>query len=488
MTRRGLAPALFFLACLALLGASVLHPVFAPHGRSSQVLLFVAMFAALGGLICAGLRPPTAAEPRSRWDLGLLVLLFAFHGSLVLQLVLGIDIGNRTPLLQRTASAAFVFAGLLIFPYYLHLRERAEGVSPGWLGRWTARWMGPGALGFLVGAAVLVKLVGILGEPRPSIDIFDFLQDGAKMVLRGQNPYVVPNHEAVARGLAFGYPTATYPYTPAVWLVTSPFVRWLGDARYAYVFTDLLAALLLFAVGRGAGVSARVRRYTELGALLVLFHPASFAKAWTDELLVPIAIAPLYLALRTRPGGRGSGLALCIGFGLSLKQYLLTLAPLFAVWLRTPRRLLLATAAGLSVAIPFLLWDAGALWRSVFGYHLNTPFRDDTLSIAAFTHHVFGWQPPTWVGFAFLLVFLGGGLYAVLRRGFVALAAWSSLALLWLFAGSSHAFANYYHCVLAYLLVAGLALAIENEAPRAFENAAFRVARPPLPGPEGPQS
>ena len=480
MTRRAFAPGLFFLASGLLLAASTLHPMSAPNdSRGSHLLLIGSMLVALGALICAGARAPTQPQGEARWDGGLLSLLLGFYALLVLQLVLGVDIGNRTPLLQRVAGVAFAFGGLFGLTYLKHLRVSAG--APAKLGA------GPGptllGLGFVLGAVVIVKIMGIVGEARPAIDVFDLLQGAAEMVPNGQNPYAVHNAGAAARISGFGHPTPTYPYMPAVWLVTFPFARWLGDARYAYVLTDILAAVLLLAIGRREGVSARLRRYAELSALLVMFHPGSFAKTWIEPLLVPMAFAPVYFALRMRRGARGTGLALLVGFGLSLKQYMLLLAPLFAVWLRGPYRLALGVAAGVSVAIPFILWDARAFWWSVFEFHFTTPFRADTLSIGGFTYQMMGVVPPSWLGLAFIATFVVIGLYFVRIRGFVAVVVWSPVALLWLFAGSGHSHANYYHCVIAYLLAAGLTLAIEQEAPGAFENACFRAVAAPKASP-----
>lgn len=130
-------------------------------------------------------------------------------------------------------------------------------------------------LGFVLGAVVSVKIMGIVGEARPASDVSELPQGAAEMVPNGQNPYAVHNAGAAARISGFGHPTPTYPYMPAVWLVTFPFAGWLGDARYAYVLTDILAAVLLLVIGRREGVSARLRRYAELSALLVMFASAA---------------------------------------------------------------------------------------------------------------------------------------------------------------------------------------------------------------------
>lgn len=445
------ASALLFLTYGLLVIATNEYHVHVPGARIAEVLLFAAMVAGAAALIPAKTRAPARAPAdHAPVDVVLVVLLGAFYGSLWLPLVHGVDIGDRSPVLQRIAAIGFGAAALGALPFALAIRQQRT-LDTG------------GIVNLLVGVACALKIFGIAGERIPQIDIWDHIQGATRMLAAGINPYMTPNVEAIAVGADSHYPAITFPYPPLVLLLTTAANRWLGDPRYLFVLSDLAAAVLLLRIASRPELSTRTTRYCQLAALLIVFHPNSFAKMWTDLLVFPFLFSITYLTMRSR--GPGIAVAVVVGLALTTKPYLLLLAPLFAAWLRRPLLIGVALVTGVSTAIPFLYWDAAALWRSTIGFHLGTPFRPDSMSLASFTYHAFKTLPPRWLDFAVFAPLLAAGVSAVRKQGVAAVPGWSAVSLLWLFAVGQHTFHNYYHGVGGFLLWGGITFAIENDHP-----------------------
>jgi hypothetical protein len=433
--------------------AVVFHRVQAPRTRVSEILLFLAMAAMGASLFLLGRTGPSRPEPAPRWDFPLLLLLAVLEAGLVVQLQLGIDIGDRGPLVRRFAAVGLWTAAVFSVPYLLWALPES-----GFRSRFTPKsWRG--VCLFLLGMGCALKIMGILAEAKPGIDVWDVLQAGANNLAEGKNPYSTAIPEAVASGKAFGPPAEGYVYPPAMLLLSFPFVKLGGDVRYLYVFTDTAAALLLLAIG-GFFARERLRRYGEIAALLVMFHPNSFAKAWTDPVALPFLFLFALLMLR-RPGGKGS--AIVAGVLLSLKQYLVLLAPLVAVSLRRLRPIAIAGLVILAIALPFILWDPAAIWRVAGSGHLQYSFRADTMGFSSFLHHTAGVRLPSWFGFAGAAALLVLAMFFARRRGLLGMAAWGSVIYLFQFAGSYQVFPNYYHFVMGLILLSGLLALAENE-------------------------
>jgi hypothetical protein len=86
---------------------------------------------------------------------------------------------------------------------------------------------------------------------------------------------------------------------------------------------------------------------------------------------------------------------------LGAKQYgALAALPLWSSR-RLPWRVAAAAIAlALATCLPFLLWDAPALWAGVVRHHLDVPLRVNSLSVPASLAAHGGWQLPGGVGFA----------------------------------------------------------------------------------------
>jgi hypothetical protein len=451
--RREIPPLLLLLAYGLLQVAVIYHPVRAPHARAAEILLFLAMAVSVAAVALFGRRPPSRPVPEPRWDLPLLVLLLVLDVGLVAQIHYGVDIGDRAPPVQRFAAVAMVATLVLTVPTLLH-------VFPPW--PWTLRagrrLSTRGLFWFLVGAGCAVKVLGILLEPRPGIDVWYVLQNGAQNLANGQNPFGTQVPEIARMAAAFGNPPVFYVYPPSTLLLSFPFVMWLGDVRYLYVVADLAAVVLLLCLAREGSRGPRLQRYAEIAGLLLVFHPRSFAKAWTDPVAIPLFLLFVLLARRQR----SAWAAAAAGFFLSMKQYLVYLLPLLVAQLRRGRSLLLLGVTAVATSVPFLIWSADDLYRSAVAFHFQTPFREDGLTVASFLHHTAQVRMPGWLGTVVGGAVMLAGAWLSRDRGLPALAAWGGLGYLFLFGLSAYAFPNYYHLVMGLFLVGGILVLEEN--------------------------
>ncbi len=454
VTRRLVPLAATVVGLGAVVLAIVLHRAYGITSHGRYVMVGLAILAAGVACLAAGRRPPRERLLLT-WDPALAAVLLLVAVSLLAQRLVYVDIGDRTAPIQAAARLVLTVAlvGLVPFTFW---------VAPS--GRW-ARWRREtaGWTMLLVGLAVALKLCGIATYPRPGIDVWHVLQGGAQALARGENPYATFLADAFAAGRGFGNPPSAYVYPPSLLLVTWPVVTLLGDVRFLHVAADLVAALLLLRLAGQLGASARLRRVAELLALFWVFHPVSWAKEWTDQLVAPFLLLAVSLALAA-PRSRAHALA--AGLALSLKQYLVLLGPwlLAALWGPRPggwRRPALLVGAALATSAPFLLWDARALVDAVVGYHLTMHFRADGITAAAWLHQAGHAGLPGWIGGALAGALALAGLPWVRARGLVAHALGGTLLYLLLFFFSWHAFPNYLHFVGLLGVIGVLLLAAE---------------------------
>jgi hypothetical protein len=442
-----LIPVLIVAAYGFLLLGSICHPVYAPSSRISDVSAFLAMVLVLAAVSILGRTPPENAPSPARWDIPLLLMLVSLYGSFALQIYFGIDIGNRSAEVQNLGTIAMCIAGICLLPYFALIPSESPFFAR------IGRLAGPLAVFFVLGLGVLLKVDGVMNERRAMIDVWEVMQSGGKELAHGLNPYATRIPSAEAAGRYFGNPPSTYVYPPSVLLLTLPAVRWAGDVRYMYIIADLAAAILLILIGRRLRGGSRMSRYAEIAAVLVMFHPLSFAKAWNDLIIVPFLCGYVLASLKNPYGWIQAVLA---GFTVSIKQYLAFLVPLLAVRLEKRRLLLVSFAAAVATAVPFLVWNPVALFKSVVVFHFNTPFRDDGMTLGAFLHHVFGIGIPASAGAVAALLLAAAACLFTPRRGLAGTMVWTAAIYLALFFGSSYAFPNYYQFVMGVLLIGAL--------------------------------
>ena len=292
-------------------------------------------------------------------------------------------------------------------------------------------------------------------SPTPSIDVFLFQMEAARNLVSGQNPYETVYEIYTGLNLYPGGIPDSYPYPPLSFPIgLAGYV--LGDVRWALIACHIGAALTLYATARQRRLPA-TEAISLAGLFFYLPHaPLVSEQAWMDP-SVALSLGMMSLLLARR---RPQAALWAAGVALALKQTMVILLPvLWGLWRRLDRALLTAVFAisALSYGV-FLLWDAGALWKDVVLFHMETPFRKDALTLSAFLVHFLGVSPlPSWLS---LVGLVGGSIAALfalrpaeggvspcdsdrLWRFFVGLA----FALLLTLVLSKHAFMNYYYMV-----------------------------------------
>jgi hypothetical protein len=325
-----------------------------------------------------------------------------------------------------------------------------------------------------------------LARVEPRIDVYVFLNDGARALLHGSNPYSIdfPNvfgPEETAKyydpgvvhdgRLAFGF-----PYPPLLLLTAIPGYL-LGDVRLSSVVA--VAAVGGWLLWRSRSTGGR-RAAVLLMCLPGL--PSLFAGAWVEPVVVAL-LAVVVLAAR-----RESWLLAAVALGLLFvsKQYFLVALP--CLWLLRPYatrgRVLAFVGTGALVTLPFIAWGPASWWSSVVTLQFQQPFRPDSISIVAELAEVFGWADPTWAGpvslaagFAVALM-----LARTLQPGVATFSLALGLCLAVTFLLSKQAFLNYYFVCAGALVLAAWCRAEEappqtGMPPAHGERAAYVVVR-----------
>jgi hypothetical protein len=225
----------------------------------------------------------------------------------------------------------------------------------------------------------------------------------------------------------------------------------VGDYRYSFLVWAALAGGVMGRVANG-----------RLGAAMMavwLFLPVTFLVTqlgWTERMVV------FCLALTVAAAARRSRWTfVALGLLLASKQYVVIAAPL--IWLlptsaddsRGSHLRLAAKAAAVAVVLtlPFIIWDARALFYDLLQVQINQPFRRDSLSAVAWVANSSGVLLPQWLGLALVVpATLVAFRYAPRTVSGFAMAA--GFVFFTFFAFSKQAFVNYYVLVLGALAVA----------------------------------
>lgn len=403
------------------------------------------------------------------------------------ELVCSRRVGFLAAAILLLVQVIVLFAGWCRPTDYFAPRNVFESILP-WLGVTAVALLGWGAVAaprlggrwlvLAVAVHIAVSWVVVHRSPHPPIDVYDYHQEAAAALLRGENPYAItvkniylqpdgspspyypPEIQREGR-LQFGFP---YPplnlwlYLPSYWLT--------GEARYAHALAYALAGWILACIGRG--------RVSRLAGVLLLAAPACrvvMENAWTEPFEL-LGLATVTLAAVRAP----RLLPVSLGLFLALKQYNVIFLPL--LWLLLPRPLsirstarflLPAVVAGALVTLPLALWNAAAFWHSAVAVQIRQPLRVDSFSFLAWIARLqpAGYRPPgSWTLIAFLLLLPTWAL--LLRRlprsgaGFALGAAVTMIMFLFF---NRQAFLNYHTFAAGALLVAASALAAARAGP-----------------------
>jgi hypothetical protein len=290
--------------------------------------------------------------------------------------------------LMLPGLAAVSIIGLLIRPPTLFVATDAH-LAPAMV----AALLAPAVVLFLplahgrAARAAIVAVLVLLGAGyalviwggTPVIDVWVLLQDSARGLLHGANPY-----QMAFPGVPPGQDSTCFTYWPGTFLVTAP-GNWLaGDVRWAEAGC-LLGAVTLTAwtAGRRSGwqVPRRLAPASGLAiAAAVGVVPATalvVLQAWTEPVLL-LGLVGAAVLIDRYPNWA----VLPLGFALASKQYMLIMVPLLAFWPRFGWRRVLATAAMATVvALPWLLFSLQRLEQCTIGYFLHEPIPLTSVSL-----------------------------------------------------------------------------------------------------------
>ena len=229
-----------------------------------------------------------------------------------------------------------------------------------------------------IAIATAASVAMIVASPRPSIDVWFFLTQGAEWTVRGANAYAqcwVDNTDPLTNCL--------YPYLPGQLLVDIPFL--VGDVRYSSVTALMVAALAVWRVGSPALAPA-------LAALLLLQPQGLFLveQAWTEPVLLAAVCVMVWAVL----AGRAAIGIVAFAVALACKQHMVLLLP-FAAWWPAfgVRRTAIAVALAGAVTLPWVLTAPYDFWADAVLYSLLLPPRPDSLSLYSWVLEL-GLQPP----------------------------------------------------------------------------------------------
>jgi len=211
------------------------------------------------------------------------------------------------------------------------------------------------------------------------IDVWVLLQDSARGLLHGANPY-----QMTFPGVPRGQDSTCFTYWPGTFLATAPGNWVFGDVRWAEAGC-LLAAVTLTAwsAGRRSGWQEPRRLAPATGLALAAaigVVPATtlvVLQAWTEPILL-LGLVGAAVLIDRHPNWA----VLPLGLALVSKQYMLIMVPLLAFWPRFGWRRVLATAAVATVvALPWLLLSLQRFQQCTISYFLHEPTPLTSLSL-----------------------------------------------------------------------------------------------------------
>ena len=264
-----------------------------------------------------------------------------------------------------------------------------------------------------------------------------------------------------------------YAYPPLTLYCNAASWEFFKDVRVFWILGDLFGALAIWLVARR--LSPTEPRFAELIALAFLYLPRSLLvieQSWTE----PLCVATLSgLALALCYGGGTVAAGCLLGLWLSSKQYMaLGIPQILRLRRIRPAGWLWAAAVGIAIALPFMVWNFAALYRSLFGHFLTSAPSLQTLSLYSALARV-NLTFPAWLA---LLVWVPGLAFFTWRMRPTLAGALFSMAATWLlfFILGKQAAQNYFYLISFALLLAAAATPRTDERPEASMQISARAS------------
>ena len=249
------------------------------------------------------------------------------------------------------------------------------------------RWL-LGVLALVTAAAAGILVIQSSGHP--AIDVWVILQQSARAVLHGSNPY-----ELHFSGVPAGQTDNCFNYLPFSFLGSIPGWALLGDVRYSELaFLLAGATMLAWALRRAEAGCALARGALAGGApfgLLLVVMAVSMPgtlrvaqQSWNEGMILGCLLAAVALLLL----GRAWLAVVPLALALATKQHVALILPLWALWPRFGwRRALAAGGLAAGICLPWLLANPGRFYGCTVRFFLDLPARQDSLSVWKFLPH-----------------------------------------------------------------------------------------------------
>ena len=282
---------------------------------------------------------------------------------------------------------------------------------------------------------------------RDAIDVFRVVSGAAESLLHGRNPYG-PIYSVTVKN-ASHHVLEHFPYGPIVPILAAP-GRLIGDVRVmSVVCVAAIVIGLWYLVWQG---SHRPDAHRVLAiALAMPLSVGMIHESWVDvNMMVGIV---WWLALQ-RDHRRWAVVALTIGM-LAKPTALIILIPWF-LWSRRSRvEIVAAAGAAVILALPFaLMTGVGGFVYDVIGIQLVTPFRTDSLNLAAWLTDNLHVQFPSLLPVPLLLIATILIAWKGRPRVVTELALQAAILNVVAYIMAKQAFFNYYYISAVMLLVA----------------------------------
>jgi len=213
---------------------------------------------------------------------------------------------------------------------------------------------------YLIGLALVLRLLVIYYSPAPKIDVYWVLNGGAQAILEGHNPYsaTFKNIYSTEACLAIYHradcPNDSYSYLPATILMTAPFYAIFGDIRSAFIFLVFGCALIGYLLLRKA---KQPKLTAELITLLILYLPLSLfvlEQSWMDQLWLFL----IYFFVWSIVWQRDYLAYFFAGLVIASKPTMLILPIFLSKYKGTSlKKIVMTSAVFVAVCLPFLFWN-----------------------------------------------------------------------------------------------------------------------------------
>jgi hypothetical protein len=302
----------------------------------------------------------------------------------------------------------------------------------------------------------------------PHIDVFVFQRMAAEGLLDGVNPYVDRYPNLYVTDTPFYGPavidannhlTVGLPYPPMSLLLVLPGHLLAGDFRVSEVVL-VAASVWLMAMAVPSRWSAAVSMLFLLMPLLI----DVVGQGYTDTVFLFTFSAVMFCAIRWR-----RGLPYALGLFFGTKQYAVLAVPLLVMllepgerWVAAARLAMKGALVAAIIALPFVLWNPHAFWRSIIQFQFMQPLRMDALSHLVWMRNRVPWVPfLRWLGFIGVFPAIALALVRCSRSPANFAGAFALVNLIF-FAFGKQAFANYYTFTLGTAAWAAAAADTKN--------------------------